>query len=848
MAVWLFVKMRKFLFTLVFLIATVPSVFGADRYVSTTASGTGTGTIGSPWTIWQAKALPTGLAAGDTVYLRGGVYDMTSQLPYSDPATHYWEAPSSSAGRVTFKSYPGEWAHIKWDYSIILYSDWMTFEDLEFSGSLTRKVWPSGWSAGRPPQLRRQGKHIEIVNCVLHDMLETDTTNFADDTLTYGNVFNYFGMIVSRTPPNDSESSGTFDYLQAQNGPVLFRHNIAINQMSHGMQAYGTDSVLINNVTIQENLIAAAGSQAKDKNTGQPFYKWNMMLWTGETPPTNIKYLDNFFWKDPADTAANIVLRGSSGTHGNNLEIKRNLFAGGSHLLHLGGFNNISSADNVFFDKNGRGLIIDEGISASNHSTSTHNNNTYYTTASTPFTYAGVGRTLAQFRTLTGWDSTSTISSTMPTTARVAVHANLRKAGRAVIFIHNPDLQNNVTVSLATSGLNNGQAYKICDSQNYRNPYTCTAVHTGTYNSSSPNISLNVGGMTARAAMLGESDSENDGWLDLKHTTKEIAGLILIATDSVADTEPPVISGVAAGTPGSTVATITWATNEAATSRVYYDTVNRSSDTNGSLYASSSANDTTADLMSHSVGLSSLTANTTYYAKVRSADAAGNVAFSSQFTFTTAAGSDTTPPVISNISPGNPTHERTYVTWSTNELATSRVFWDSVSRPSDTNGSLYAFSNDNDTTANNTSHSRVLEILTSNTIYYYKIRSADEFGNVSFSSQYSFQTQAVGGTPPAAPTGLTAVRINSTTVQLQWTDNSNNEDSFIVERSSTGTGGWGNAEAFPANTTNPLMISLTPAAVQYFRVRATNGAGDSTYSNVASAYTSLLCAYPNGCQ
>ncbi|MDA8217675.1 MAG: S8 family serine peptidase, partial [Dehalococcoidales bacterium] len=92
------------------------------------------------------------------------------------------------------------------------------------------------------------------------------------------------------------------------------------------------------------------------------------------------------------------------------------------------------------------------------------------------------------------------------------------------------------------------------------------------------------------------------------------------------DTTPPAISNVAA-TPTSNSATITWTTDELATSEVRYGT----SDTDlASLVSGGTL--TTA----HSLTITGLAAGTTYYYQVASADAASNQAISDVFSFTTA--------------------------------------------------------------------------------------------------------------------------------------------------------------------------------------------------------------------
>ena len=98
-----------------------------------------------------------------------------------------------------------------------------------------------------------------------------------------------------------------------------------------------------------------------------------------------------------------------------------------------------------------------------------------------------------------------------------------------------------------------------------------------------------------------------------------------------ADVTAPVISAVAAGSITTSVATITWTTNEGASSQVDYGL------TAG--YGSSSALDSTM-VTSHARSLSGLAAGTLYHFRVRSNDGS-NPAASGDFTFTTTS----VPPV-----------------------------------------------------------------------------------------------------------------------------------------------------------------------------------------------------------
>ncbi len=94
------------------------------------------------------------------------------------------------------------------------------------------------------------------------------------------------------------------------------------------------------------------------------------------------------------------------------------------------------------------------------------------------------------------------------------------------------------------------------------------------------------------------------------------------------DITPPVISGVSASSVTDSSATVVWTTDERSDGQVAYGlTV---------AYGSSSAI-APALVTSHSIALSGLNASTTYHFGVKSRDAWGNLAASSDFTFTTAA-------------------------------------------------------------------------------------------------------------------------------------------------------------------------------------------------------------------
>ncbi|MFH1101550.1 MAG: PGF-pre-PGF domain-containing protein [Methanobacteriota archaeon] len=128
-----------------------------------------------------------------------------------------------------------------------------------------------------------------------------------------------------------------------------------------------------------------------------------------------------------------------------------------------------------------------------------------------------------------------------------------------------------------------------------------------------------------------------DGTKTVYFQAKDTAGNTATAvTDTIIlDTTAPTFSSITSTGLSQTGATITWTTSEVADSQVQYGL--------STSYGSNSTLDT-SDVTSHSVSLTSLTPGTTYHYRVKSRDQADNLGTSTDYTFATTSGTDTTPP------------------------------------------------------------------------------------------------------------------------------------------------------------------------------------------------------------
>ena len=123
--------------------------------------------------------------------------------------------------------------------------------------------------------------------------------------------------------------------------------------------------------------------------------------------------------------------------------------------------------------------------------------------------------------------------------------------------------------------------------------------------------------------------------------------------------------------------------------------------------------------------------------------------------------------------------------------------------------------------------------VTNNTVYYYVVRSFNEYGEGTNSSE-------VIGTPiaaPAAPTGL-AVSASSSQIALTWTASSGlGTITYTVYRSTTSGSGYSQI-ATSLSTTSYTDTAATNGTTYFYAVKATSLGGTSSYSSEANA-TSL---------
>ncbi|AYQ35577.1 fibronectin type III domain-containing protein [Runella sp. SP2] len=222
-----------------------------------------------------------------------------------------------------------------------------------------------------------------------------------------------------------------------------------------------------------------------------------------------------------------------------------------------------------------------------------------------------------------------------------------------------------------------------------------------------------------------------------------------------------------------------------------------------------------------------LVSNTQYCYRVRAKNGAGNSGYTDPACATTQAPPVTIPRPPSGLTATATSSSQINLSWTDN--ASDETGFEIERSTDGTNFAKIADVGVNTTTYSNTG-------LVSNTRYWYRVRAVNSAGASSYTNVADATTQALPVTIPRPPSGLTATATSSSQINLSWTDNASDETGFEIERSTNGTN-FAKIADVGANTTTYSNTGLNASTRYWYRVRAVNSAGASSYTNVADATT-----------
>ncbi len=233
---------------------------------------------------------------------------------------------------------------------------------------------------------------------------------------------------------------------------------------------------------------------------------------------------------------------------------------------------------------------------------------------------------------------------------------------------------------------------------------------------------------------------------------------------------------------------------------------------------------TAANITSYTDSDGTLKDGTLYYYRVCAMNSAGDSPFSDELPATTVLNGPTslTAQALSS--------SQIVLTWS-DRSATETAFTIERSLVTNTNYAPIAT-----VSANTTSFTDAG--LSEATKYWYRVRASNGDATSAYSNAKTVTT--IRGLP-AAPSGLSITSLLSGKVSLSWTDNSNNESAFRMQRKTGVTGTYADIKTTAANiiTYTDRDSALKDGTLYYYRVAASNSAGDSAFSNEIGGSTPL---------
>jgi len=177
--------------------------------------------------------------------------------------------------------------------------------------------------------------------------------------------------------------------------------------------------------------------------------------------------------------------------------------------------------------------------------------------------------------------------------------------------------------------------------------------------SGATSLSLNngIGDVTGLSSKSVSPATTTSYTLTATNSSGSVTANTTVTVSAPIDVTPPIISNIAVSSITPTSSVVSWTTDEPASSAVDYGLTTS--------YGASTSLGTSLTL-SHSIMLSNLSSSSSYHFRVDSSDSSGNLAQSSDNSFTTSIDPNTNqaPAAITNLSPSQPTKTSIKLSWT----------------------------------------------------------------------------------------------------------------------------------------------------------------------------------------
>ena len=451
--------------------ASPATITVAGWYASPSGSSTGDGSR-RPWDLQTALSGGQGkVQPGDTIWLRGGMYDGTFRSTLT----------GSAAAPIVVRQYRGERATLDGasatGANLTIDGAWTVFWGFEVT-NLSPARFCDSCLALRPVGVYvRNTANVKLINLVVHDVGHgVFTENAAQNIEIYG------WIIYNGGNTNSTRSDGHGIYIENDGiGTKLARDNVIFNMFGFGIHAYtGDPAHALKNLTLDGNTTFNNGVPSGfDKEL-------NLLLGSPSAVSDNDVVHDNMVYYPPSLTTFLNVQLGQDTLLNGTLTFHDNYIAGGGYdVLTVGYWRDLQVLNNTLVGTGGMVNLRDTTTVGWQW-----NGNQYWRDPQArEWVFRDTARTLDLWKAATGLGATDQATLGQPGQPRVFIRANQYEPGRAVVTVYNWTRLGSVPVDLS-GVLKIGDRFEVHNVQDLWG----TPVTTGTYGGGA--VSLPMNGVT----------------------------------------------------------------------------------------------------------------------------------------------------------------------------------------------------------------------------------------------------------------------------------------------------------------------------------------------------------------
>jgi hypothetical protein len=331
----------------------------------------------------------------------------------------------TAAAPIVVRAYPGERVSLA-SYSLTtqplkVTGEWVWYWGFEVYVAHAERYQASG---ERPNCVYPTQPNNKFINLVLRDcQVGMSFSNESMNSELYGSIIYNNGWIG----PDRTHGHGIYTKNDGSTIKVI-RDNVVFNQMRNGIQMFTeAGSGNLKGFVIEGNVFFNNGVLTSNENSAS-----NMLL-GGKEVADNVIASRNMTYFSPSVTNGSVRIGYDNTLENGRLVFEENYIVGGSTLLDIGYWANLTIARNVLFARDEVVAMAEPSVAGHVWTTNVHVRDPN----ATAWRHGGTARTFAAWRTATGLASTDQVTASGPTAPQVFVRPNVYEAGRGHVVIYN---------------------------------------------------------------------------------------------------------------------------------------------------------------------------------------------------------------------------------------------------------------------------------------------------------------------------------------------------------------------------------------------------------------------------